>query len=297
MLPVKTGSVPYPFEKGSEWCQLRLAAFRTLFKRVEIVWCAPNFGISSEPKGEILLCMNELENMRAAPSGKNRSKIDILIGFRKSWKSLLILWDECTGSFSWEYPYIFILHGQVRTGQYLCFTGQGNQRLPVLESFQIENGVPCLGRGHSENRMLVIRDDAKFRKKKDWAKAFLSKKNYGARLFRRKNLRRQELFWNKRGGKQFLTSDNDGARTFLTRKRWANTFPTKKMKGLWLFWRKNEWARTLLGVLKIPTATLCSNKFCFVPKSWPSIPYLLWRGHMARGEIKCSATQNWLGPK
>ena len=195
MLPVEIGSVPYPFEKGSEWCQLRLAAFRTLFKRVEIVWCAPNFGISSEPKGEILLCMNELENMRAAPSGKNRSKIDILIGFRKSWKSLLILWDECTGSFSWEYPYIFILHDQVRTGQYLCFTGQGNQRLPVLESFQIENGVPCLGRGHSENRMLVIRDDAKFRKKKRLGKGFSIEKK----------------LW----GKAFPTKECEGTRTFL----------------------------------------------------------------------------------
>ena len=251
---------------------------------------------------EILLCMNELENMRAAPSGKNRSKIDFLVGFRKSWKSLLILWDECTGSFSWEYPYIFILHDQVRTGQYLCFTGQGNQRLPVLESFQIENGVLCLGRGHSENCMLVIRDDAKFRKKKDWAKAFPSKKNYGARLFRRKNVRGQELFWSKRGGKQFLTSDNDGARTFLTRKRWANTFPTKKMKGLWLFWRKNEWARTLLGVLKIPTATPCSNKFCFVPNHgllypiyyggsiWPAEREMLRNSKLARAEGPCFLT-------
>ena len=75
----------------------------------------------------------------------------------------------------------------------MCFTGQGNQRLPVLESFQIENGVPCLGLGLSENCMFVIRDDANFRKKKDWGKASPSKKYYGAKLFR-KNVRGQELF-------------------------------------------------------------------------------------------------------
>ena len=197
MLPVKTGSVPYPFEKGSEWCQLRLAEFRTLFKRVEIVWCAPNFGILLEPKGseEILLCMNELENMRAAASGKNRSKIDILIGYRKSWKSLLILWDVCTGSFSWEFPYIIILHDQVSTGQYLCFTGQGTQRLHVLESFQIENVVPCLGWGLSENCMFVIRDDANFRKKKRLGKGFSIEK----------------ILW----GKAFSTKECEGTRTFL----------------------------------------------------------------------------------
>ena len=71
----------------------------------------------------------------------------------------------------------------------------------MLESFQIENGVPCLGRGLSENCMFVIRDDANFRKKKDWA--FPSKKYYGAKLFRRKNVRGQELFGVKEAENNF----------------------------------------------------------------------------------------------
>ena len=33
-LPVEVGSIPNPFQKGTERCQSLLAAFRTLFKRV-----------------------------------------------------------------------------------------------------------------------------------------------------------------------------------------------------------------------------------------------------------------------
>ena len=178
MLPTSTGSVPYPFKKG-----------RNCVVRAELWHFIGAEGVRGNS------AVHEwVRKYASGPIGKNQSKIDILIGYRKSWKSLLILWDVCTGSFSWEFPYIIILHDQVSTGQYLCFTGQGNQRLPVLESFQIENGVPCLGLGHSENCMFVIRDDANFRKKKRLGKGFSIEK----------------ILW----GKAF-SKECEGTRTFL----------------------------------------------------------------------------------
>ena len=200
MLPTSTGSVPYPFKKG-----------RNCVVRAELWHFIGAEGVRGNS------AVHEwVRKYASGPIGKNQSKIDILIGYRKSWKSLLILWDVCTGSFSWEFPYIIILHDQVSTGQYLCFTGQGNQRLPVLESFQMENGVPCLGRGLSENCMFVIRDDANFRKKK-----------IGERLFHRKNIMGQSFFERMWGDKNFFEVKEE-----------ENNFWRGIMMGQGLFWRK-----------------------------------------------------------